>query len=90
MLTTESGQSTLTLLDLPYMELSFGVMGQTLPADHGYRPCSAIASVFPCGTLIAPLMPQGVEHYCARSPSSRTIRSVLCGKVHHTLTRLDL
>lgn len=32
---------------LPYVELSFGVMGQTLPADHGYGLYSAIAHLCP-------------------------------------------
>jgi CRISPR-associated protein Cas6 len=31
------------LLSPPYVELSFGVIGQTLPADHGYGLYSAIA-----------------------------------------------
>ncbi len=34
-------------LNLPYVELSFGVIGQTLPADHGYRLYSAIAHLCP-------------------------------------------
>lgn len=30
-------------MDLPHVELSFGISGETLPADHGYRLYSAIA-----------------------------------------------
>lgn len=34
-------------LAVPYVELSFGVTGQTLPADHGYGLYSAIAHLCP-------------------------------------------
>ncbi len=34
-------------LQLPYVELSFPVIGQTLPADHGYGLYSAIAHLCP-------------------------------------------
>ncbi|WP_171974619.1 type I-MYXAN CRISPR-associated protein Cas6/Cmx6 [Leptolyngbya sp. 'hensonii'] len=34
-------------MSLPYVELSFGVIGQTLPADHGYGLYSAIAHLCP-------------------------------------------
>lgn len=33
--------------NLPHVELSFGVIGQTLPADHGYGLYSAIAHLCP-------------------------------------------
>lgn len=32
---------------LPFVELSFGLTGQTLPADHGYGLYSAIAHICP-------------------------------------------
>lgn len=34
-------------LAVPYVELSFGVTGQTLPADHGYGLYSAISKICP-------------------------------------------
>lgn len=34
-------------VNLPYVELSFGVVGQTLPADHGYGLYSAISHICP-------------------------------------------
>ena len=34
-------------VSLPYVELSFGISGQTLPADHGYGLYSAIAHLCP-------------------------------------------
>jgi CRISPR-associated protein Cas6 len=34
-------------LTMPYVELSFGVIGKTLPADHGYGLYSAIAHLCP-------------------------------------------
>ena len=34
-------------LAVPYVELSFGVTGQTLPADHGYGLYSAISRLHP-------------------------------------------
>lgn len=47
MLATESNQVREDLLSLPYVELSFGLVGQTLPADHGYGLYSAIAHLCP-------------------------------------------
>lgn len=47
MLVTEAESRTLDLPDLPYVELSFKVLGETLPADHGYGLYSAIAHVQP-------------------------------------------
>jgi CRISPR-associated protein Cas6 len=38
----ESPQSGEKILVLPYVELSFAVIGETLPADHGYGLYSAI------------------------------------------------
>jgi hypothetical protein len=43
MLATETKQDSCHRLSLPHIELSFGVIGQTLPADHGYGLYSAIA-----------------------------------------------
>ncbi len=43
MLRLETGSIHGELRSLPYVELSFGVVGQTLPADHGYGLYSAIA-----------------------------------------------
>ncbi len=40
---TEPSPVASNSLSLPYVELSFRVMGQTLPADHGYGLYSAIA-----------------------------------------------
>lgn len=45
MLTTEAQSSSTDLLSLPFVELSFGVIGQTLPADHGYGLYGAIAHI---------------------------------------------
>lgn len=47
MLATESQPSAINWLNLPYVELSFEVIGQTLPADHGYGLYSAIAHLCP-------------------------------------------
>jgi CRISPR-associated protein Cas6 len=47
MLMTESGQPRTNLPDPPYVELCFGVLGQMLPADHGYGLYSAIAHLCP-------------------------------------------
>jgi CRISPR-associated protein Cas6 len=44
---TEAQIGSTNLLNLPYVELSFGVIGQTLPADHGYGLYSAIAHLCP-------------------------------------------
>lgn len=38
----EAGQG-----EIPFVELSFGVIGQTLPADHGYGLYSAISKICP-------------------------------------------
>ncbi len=46
MLANEYGSVT-QLGSLPCVELSFGVVGQTLPADHGYGLYSAIAHLAP-------------------------------------------
>jgi CRISPR-associated protein Cas6 len=47
MLAVESPQTGEELVVLPYVELSFGVIGETLPADHGYGLYSAIAHLCP-------------------------------------------
>jgi CRISPR-associated protein Cas6 len=47
MLAMESLQSGGELVVLPYVELSFGVIGETLPADHGYGLYSVIAHLCP-------------------------------------------
>lgn len=47
MLTTEVDLSCQEVRQLPYVELSFPVIGQTLPADHGYGLYSAIAHLCP-------------------------------------------
>jgi CRISPR-associated protein Cas6 len=47
MQTTEAQAGTTDLLSLPYVELSFGIIGKTLPADHGYGLYSAIAHLCP-------------------------------------------
>lgn len=44
---TERQSDTTDLLNRPYVELSFGVIGKTLPADHGYGLYSAIAHCCP-------------------------------------------
>jgi CRISPR-associated protein Cas6 len=47
MLTVESPLAGAGLLVRPYVELSFSVIGETLPADHGYGLYSAIAHLCP-------------------------------------------
>jgi CRISPR-associated protein Cas6 len=47
MVLTENKTNVQKLLNLPYVELSFGVIGETLPADHGYGLYSAIAHLCP-------------------------------------------
>jgi CRISPR-associated protein Cas6 len=47
MLAVESPQTGEELVVLPYVELSFDVIGETLPADHGYGLYSAIAHLCP-------------------------------------------
>lgn len=47
MLSSEQTQSTTDPRVIPYVELSFGVIGKTLPADHGYGLYSAIAHLCP-------------------------------------------
>ena len=42
---TQTAEASESLL--PYVELSFGVVGKTLPADHGYGLYSAIAHLCP-------------------------------------------
>lgn len=44
---TEAQIGATDLMNLPYVELSFGVIGKTLPADHGYGLYSAIAHLCP-------------------------------------------
>lgn len=43
MVFTEAKPNAPSLLELPYVELTFGVIGEMLPADHGYGLYSAIA-----------------------------------------------
>lgn len=45
--TIQEDKADVTALNLPYVELSFGVVGQTLPADHGYGLYSAISKICP-------------------------------------------
>jgi len=47
MLATEPESRNLDFPDLPYVELSFKVQGEALPADHGYGLYSAIAHILP-------------------------------------------
>ena len=47
MLAADNQQVGTSESSLPYVELSFGVMGQALPADHGYGLYSAIAHLCP-------------------------------------------
>jgi CRISPR-associated protein Cas6 len=47
MLAVESPTPGAGLAMLPYVELSFGVIGETLPADHGYGLYGAIAHLCP-------------------------------------------
>jgi CRISPR-associated protein Cas6 len=43
----QENKAVASALSLPYVELCFGVIGQTLPADHGYGLYSAIAHLCP-------------------------------------------
>lgn len=45
MLANEMQQAAGDPMVMPFVELSFGVIGQTLPADHGYGLYSAIAHI---------------------------------------------
>jgi CRISPR-associated protein Cas6 len=47
MLVTKAEQISVDGVTLPYVELSFGVIGQTLPADHGYGLYGAISKQHP-------------------------------------------
>lgn len=47
MLTIEKQNTDLLNSSLPHVELSFEVIGQALPADHGYGLYSALANTFP-------------------------------------------
>ncbi len=47
MVFAETKPNAPNLLEIPYVELSFGVVGETLPADHGYGLYSAIAHKCP-------------------------------------------
>jgi CRISPR-associated protein Cas6 len=47
MVYAEAKPNAPSLMELPYVELSFGVIGETLPADHGYGLYSAIAHLCP-------------------------------------------
>lgn len=47
MVLTENKPNVQELLNVPYVELSFGIIGETLPADHGYGLYSAIAHLCP-------------------------------------------
>jgi CRISPR-associated protein Cas6 len=47
MVLIENKPNTQELLNVPYVELSFGVIGETLPADHGYGLYSAIVHLCP-------------------------------------------
>lgn len=47
MLAAETQKIVSGELNTPYVELSFGVIGQALPADHGYGLYSAIAHICP-------------------------------------------
>jgi CRISPR-associated protein Cas6 len=47
MILTENKPNAQELFNLPYVELSFGIIGETLPADHGYGLYSAIAHLCP-------------------------------------------
>lgn len=46
MLATQKDTET-SGFNLPYVELSFGITGETLPADHGYGLYSAISHICP-------------------------------------------
>ncbi len=47
MLASEPNQARIDTLNQAYVELSFGLTGHTLPADHGYGLYSAIAHLSP-------------------------------------------
>lgn len=47
MFANQRNQHELTELHLPYVELSFGVVGETLPADMGYGLYSAVTHLCP-------------------------------------------
>lgn len=47
MLATNTQIAGAATISLPYVELSFGVIGESLPADHGYGLYSAIAHLCP-------------------------------------------
>lgn len=47
MLVSDKKQIATNSLTVPYVELSFGVIGTSLPADHGYGLYSAIAHLCP-------------------------------------------
>ncbi|MBW4558281.1 MAG: type I-MYXAN CRISPR-associated protein Cas6/Cmx6 [Trichormus sp. ATA11-4-KO1] len=47
MLTSQSEEQQIKEFNLPDVEMSFGISGQTLPADHGYGLYSAIANICP-------------------------------------------
>jgi len=47
MLANEQQKMESDLMTQPFVELSFGVIGKTLPADHGYGLYSAIAHLCP-------------------------------------------
>jgi hypothetical protein len=65
MLVAELEQSALDVLNQPFVELSFGVIGRTLPADLGDGLYSAIALSALYDTLFSSTMPLGVEHRTA-------------------------
>lgn len=47
MIATQESFKTTGEANLPYVELSFGLTGQTLPADHGYGLYSALSHLQP-------------------------------------------
>ncbi|KOP26815.1 CRISPR-associated protein Cas6 [Hapalosiphon sp. MRB220] len=47
MLMSQSEEQQIKEFNLPYIEMSFGISGQTLPADHGYGLYSAISDICP-------------------------------------------
>jgi CRISPR-associated protein Cas6 len=47
LVTDNKSSSDVEILNCPYVELSFGVVGKTLPADHGYGLYSAISKLCP-------------------------------------------
>jgi hypothetical protein len=74
-------------MNVPFVELSFGVIGRTLPADHGYGLYSAITPFLLCGSLESPSILQGVEHY-ARIGTLFQSLSHRCRKAFITQTLL--